>query len=242
MAYHQFYWHPGSSPCTLLYSNWTYFHMAQESERSQVPETSSYSGWPGIKYIWKHNQNSMRCPHPPCMQLLSWPGNCVEPREVQGTRSPRNQQPISDVEASPEHLTRHGVSLWRRPEKYSSPFSRRPIWPSWRKQGHVLQTKGQLHKVSLNNVEIKKTWTLNLKRFKVYNLSIFRMGDFVEANFSVFTFPVDKNRCVMRLVLQTLALLDGGQSTASHPYLHCTTQTTQIITSTLKSDEKLSQM
>ncbi|KAG6376626.1 hypothetical protein JVT61DRAFT_1609 [Boletus reticuloceps] len=54
---------------------------------------------------------------------------------------------------------------------------------------------------------------LNLNRFEIYDPSIFRTGDFVEANFSVFAFPVDKERCAMRLVLRTLALVDGGQST-----------------------------
>ncbi|KAF8121665.1 hypothetical protein EV363DRAFT_1437232 [Boletus edulis] len=51
------------------------------------------------------------------------------------------------------------------------------------------------------------------RKFELYDPSIFRIGDFVEANFSVFAFPIDKDICGMRLVLRTLALLDGGQST-----------------------------
>ncbi|KAF8141119.1 hypothetical protein EV363DRAFT_1464591 [Boletus edulis] len=51
------------------------------------------------------------------------------------------------------------------------------------------------------------------RKFELYDPSIFRISDFVEANFSVFAFPIDKDICGMRLVLRTLALLDGGQST-----------------------------
>ncbi|KAF8416928.1 hypothetical protein L210DRAFT_3581592 [Boletus edulis BED1] len=51
------------------------------------------------------------------------------------------------------------------------------------------------------------------RKFEIYDPSIFRTGDFVEANFSIFAFPTDNENCGMRLVLRTLALLDGGQST-----------------------------
>ncbi|KAF8125100.1 hypothetical protein EV363DRAFT_1176464 [Boletus edulis] len=50
-------------------------------------------------------------------------------------------------------------------------------------------------------------------KFETCDPSIFRSGDLVEVNFSVFAFPIDKENCGMRFVMRTLALVDGGQST-----------------------------
>ena len=48
-----------------------------------------------------------------------------------------------------------------------------------------------------------------LVRFEVVNPSIFRLGDIVEAQVSLVTFPAKEGRSVMRLMLRSLALLDG---------------------------------
>lgn len=48
-----------------------------------------------------------------------------------------------------------------------------------------------------------------LVRFDVVSPSIFRPGDIVEAQVSLVTFPAKEGRSVMRLMLRSLALLDG---------------------------------
>ena len=48
-----------------------------------------------------------------------------------------------------------------------------------------------------------------LVSFKVISPSIFCPGDIVEAQVSLVTFPVKEGQSVMRLMLQSLALLDG---------------------------------
>ena len=46
-------------------------------------------------------------------------------------------------------------------------------------------------------------------RFDVVSPSIFHPGDIVEAQVSLVTFPAKEGRSVMRLMLRSLALLDG---------------------------------
>ena len=48
-----------------------------------------------------------------------------------------------------------------------------------------------------------------LVRFKVISPSIFHPGDIVEAQVSLVTFPAKEGLSVMRLMLWSLALLDG---------------------------------
>ena len=47
-------------------------------------------------------------------------------------------------------------------------------------------------------------------RFEVVSPSIFNPGDIVEAQVSLIIFPVKEGQSVMRLMLWSLALLDGS--------------------------------
>ena len=56
-------------------------------------------------------------------------------------------------------------------------------------------------------------------RFDVISPSIFRPGDIVEAQVSLVTFPVKEGQSVMRLMLRSLALLDGQFAQVCSPLL-----------------------